>query len=202
MMTKAIKLILGIGLFIGFSQISNANHNAPTFESDLRIDRIQVNKMRALQREFRTELNHNHFRDARYIKYDILELLKKDIRFQKKKIRDLKASIDAYSHPYYRKSNHKKNRHHHNDEYYNDRGNNCNSSDFNLHNAKKELRILRRQLDDKRELLYDIEHTYYSSPRELRRDLRTINAIIDNMKADVDLHYNLNIDSQYYRKAR
>lgn len=201
-MTKAIKLILGIGIFLGFSQISDANNNRPTFESDLKIDRIQVNKMRVLQREFRYELNHNHFRDARYIKYDILELLKKDIRFQKKKIRDLKADIDAYSHPYYRKSNNQKNKHHRNNQYYDDRGNNCNSSNFNVNNAKKELRLLRRQLDDKRELLHDIEHTQYYRPRELRRDLRTINAIIDNMKADVDLHYNLNIDSQYYRKSR
>lgn len=201
-MKKAIKLLLGIGLFIGFSQLSLADdHNSRRFESDKRIDRIQVNKMRALKQEFRAELNHNHFREARYIKFDIIELLRKDIRFQKKKIRDLKMQIDDHGHPYYRRSNNNRRGHQHNDEYYDDRHGDY-SSNFNMQRAKKELRLMRRQLDEKRDLLYDLEHSRYHSPRELRRDLRAINAIIDNMKADVDLYYNLNIDSQYYRKSR
>jgi len=200
-MKKAIKLILGIGLFIGFSQLGTANnHGSRGYESDVKIDRIQVNKMRALQREFRSELNHNHFRDARYVKFDIIELLKKDIRFQKKKIRDLRTRIENNSHPYYRQSNNR--RHRSNNNYYQDDRHDGHSSEFNSRYAKKELRLLRRQLDDKRDLLHDLEHSHYYNARELRRDLRAINAIINNMKADVDLHYNLNIDSQYYRKSK
>lgn len=199
-MKIATKILLGFGLLLGFSQMSNAHHTTPRgIESDVRIDRIQVNKMRALQREFKAELNHNHFRDARYIKYDIIELLKKDIRFQKKKIRDLRVLIEDNDHPYYRKSNSNKKRHH-NDEYYG--GNQGCTNDFNAREAKKELRLLRGQLEDKRNLLYDIEHSAYHNPRELRRDLRSIKAIIQNMKTDVDLHYNLNTNSQYYRKSR
>ncbi len=201
-MKKAAKLLLGLGLLLGFSQISLAHHNPRGYESDVKIDRIQVNKMRVLQREFKFELNHNHFRDARYIKYDIIELLQKDIRFQKKKIRDLKTTISNHDHPYYRKSNNKsKGKRYNNDEYYDDNYGH-NDSHINIHEAKKELRLLRRQLDDKRDLLYNLERSSYNNPRELRRDLRSIKAIIKNMKADVDLHYNLNLDSPYYRKAR
>ncbi len=203
-MKKAAKILLGLGLVLGFSQMSIAHHDTPRgAESDVRIDRIQVNKMRALHREFKAELNHNHFRDARYIKFDIIELLKKDIRFQKKKIRDLRSLIDENDNPYYRRGNTgKKNRnrgHHNNNEYY---GDEQSSSNFSAHKARKELKLLRRQLNEKRDLLHDIEHSAYHNPRELRRDIRSIKAIIQNMKADVDLHYNLNIDSPYYRKAR
>lgn len=194
-MKKAVKLM--IGLLIGLSQIGTAHeHRSHSSESNIKIDRIQVNKMRALKREFRFELNHNHFRDARYIKYDIIELLKKDIRFQKKKIRDLKSQIEDNSHPYYRKSQSKKRHHHRNNEYYDD------DSNFDLQHAKKEIRVLRRQLDNKRDLLYDLEYSQYNNPKQLKRDIRAINEIIDNMKTDVDLYYNLNIDSQYYRKTR
>lgn len=203
-MKKAAQLLLGLGLLLGFSQIGHAHNNPRGFESDVRIDRIQVNKMRTLHREFKAELNYNHFRDARYIKFDIIELLQKDIRFQKKKIRDLKASISNHDHPYYRKSNSNKNKHgrrHHNNEYYdNDHGHH--DAHFNLNRAKKELRLLRSQLEEKRDLLFNLEHSSYHNPRELRRDLRSIRAIIKNMKADVDLHYNLNIDSPYYRRGR
>lgn len=199
-MKKAVQLLLGLGLLLGFSQMGHAHHNPRAYESDVKIDRIQVNKMRALHREFRTELNHNHFRDARYIKYDIIELLRKDIRFQKKKIRDLRLRIEDSSHPYYRKSNSHKNKRHYNDEYYDD--NHGQNPHFNEPRARKELRLLRRQLDEKRDLLYDLENSRYHNPRELRRDLRSVRAVIDNMKTDVDLHYNLNIDSQYYRKSR
>jgi len=203
-MKKAAKILLGLGLVLGFSQMSIAHHDTPRgAESDVRIDRIQVNKMRTLQKEFRAELNHNHFRDARYIKFDIIELLRKDIRFQKKKIRDLRSLIDGNDNPYYRRGNtgqkNKNGRRHNNNEYYEDQG--C-STNFNAHKAKKELKLLRRQLDEKRDLLHDIEHSAYHNPRELRRDLRSIKAIIQNMKTDVDLHYNLNINSPYYRKAR
>ena len=44
-MKKAAKILLGLGLVLGFSQMSIAHHDTPRgAESDVRIDRIQVNK--------------------------------------------------------------------------------------------------------------------------------------------------------------
>jgi len=197
------KIALVLGLTLSLSQVVKANGNFPrAYESNIKIDRIQVNKMKALKREFQLELDHHHIRDARFIKYEIVELLEKDIRFQKKKIRDIQILISDNDNPYYRKSKKQNNNRRGNSTYYPNNHTSCDNNNIDVREAKRELRVLKRQLNEKRDLLSELNHTSYHSPRALRQNVHLIREVIRNMKADIDLYYNTNIDSPYYRKGR
>lgn len=207
-MKNISKITLVLGLALSLTSLTQAGNNFPrVYESNIKIDRIQVNKMKILKQEFRTELNHNHYRDAKYIKYDIIELLEKDIRFQKKKIYDLKSMINENDNPYYRKSQNnqrstRNNSRRNNNPYYGDNNTNCGTHNINIQEAKQTLRILKSQLREKQDLLHELNYSSFNSPRELRRNLRSLGAVINNMKADIDLYYNTNIDSPYYRRGK
>lgn len=192
--------LLGLTLVFGLNEFAVAN-NGRGFESDQKIDRIQVNKMKTLKREFSHELRFGNMRQVKYIKYDVITLAEKDIRFQYKKIKDLQRYINANDHKYYRKGN--STRHsqtNRNRPYYgsNDRG--CETGNTSLSEAKRELRQLRVQLDEKEDLLHDLRHNHSRHRNTFNRDLRTLKVLISNMQTDVDLHYNPNPHSQYYRR--
>lgn len=200
-MMKLKTTLLGLTLAFGLNQFAMAD-NGRRYESNQKIDRIQVNKMKALKRELKEELHYRNLRQVRYIKYDIITLAQKDIRFQKKKIRDLQNIIEDHNHPYYRKgnaNNRNRNDRGRNQGYY-DNGNNRNS--FNLREARQELRMLRSQLEEKKQLLRDLDYAPRGRNRSFNKDLRVVRELIINMQDDVNLHYNNNIDSPYYRRRK
>lgn len=195
--------LLGITLALGINQFAKAE-NGRKYESNLKIDRIQVNKMKALKREFKEEVHYGNFRQAKFIKYDVILLAEKDIRFQQKKIRDLKRKLDRNNdHPYYKKSQTRRsNNRHYQNGYYDRNSDHCGTDNFNRSEARQELRTLKRLLQEKRELLHELKHNHSRHSRTFNKDLRVLRALIHNMQDDVSLHYNNNVDSQYYRRRQ
>ncbi|MGB0884537.1 MAG: hypothetical protein ACPG4W_05690 [Flavobacteriales bacterium] len=182
---KAQHLLLTFGLILGINQTALAGHGPRYYDhqSNKQIDRIQVNKMRMLKQEFKAELRFNHFRKAKFIKFEIIELIEKDIRFQRKKIREVKRKIEALDNPYFRRGN---------------RNGRQGGQQAKLRRLKHKLFAMKDQMREKKALFNQIEGCH--SHRGLRAELRLFNQFLQNMRGDLDL-YNQGGNHQYYRRG-
>ena len=117
-------------------------------------------------------------------KESLHELIEKDIRFQRKKIREVKRKIEALDNPYYRRGS---------------RNGNHRADQAKLRRLKHKLFAMKDQMREKKALFNQLESCHNN--RGLRAELRLFHQFLQNMKGDLAVYNQGGNNNPYYKRG-